>query len=72
MNQPRESITRASYWRRKDLPGMLPQYPSRITHLEVGRFGELILTVEMGGEVMGVRFSVVDTARIRQMIEGPK
>jgi hypothetical protein len=65
----RESITRASFWRRTGTPAMQAQYPARVTYLQVGRFGELLIKLEMSGEELALRFSVADSAQILELLK---
>ena len=59
MSDPR--TTRASFWRRLPALGMQAQYPARVTYLEVGRYGELLIALEMDGEQLSIRLSPEDS-----------
>lgn len=62
MTGPR--ATRASFWRRRaGALGPQAQYPATVTYLEVGRFGELLIALEMDGEQLSLRLSPTDSKR---------
>ena len=65
----RDSITRASFWRRLGTAGMQPQYPARITYLHVGRCGELLVKLRMDDQEIALRFSVRDSALILGLLK---